>query len=552
MAVTTLLPLPIDDVLPQIVEALRSGRNAVLRAPTGAGKTTRVPPALLAAGVAGLGQILLLQPRRLAARAAAWRMAEERGTPLGEEIGYQVRFERRASRRTRILALTEGLLVRMLHDDPLLEHVGVIIFDEFHERTLAADLSLAIARRLQRDVRPDLKLLVMSATLDPVPIAGFLGDCPTIESIGRLHPVAISYLRHDDRAPIHVQVAGGVRQIIAETAGDVLAFLPGVGEIRRTARELESLAADGGLVVTELFGDLPLERQQAVLQPSQRRKIVLATNVAETSVTIPGVTGVVDSGLARINRVDPALGINRLDICRISRASADQRAGRAGRTAPGVCLRLWTEQTHRALTEHDSPEIERADLAGALIELQCWDERAAADFNWFEPPSAERLEQARRLLRQLGAIDDRGLTRLSATGWAVCRPSRGSPAYSAKSKTSAMPSGSRSLARCFPNAIHWPALRRQTWSIARIRTCSIASRHSKSSSEREGRKLRSAHLTPYGPLDSSFRPAINCCANVVPTNYWVPLLARPAVKQASVLQVLHCWTSQQWHRIANF
>ena len=412
MAVTTLLPLPIDDVLPQIVAAVRGGQNVVLRAPTGAGKTTRVPPALLDSGVAGPGQILLLQPRRLAARAAAWRMAEERGTPLGEEIGYQVRFERRASRRTRILALTEGLLVRMLHDDPLLEHVGLIVFDEFHERTLAADLSLAIARRLQRDVRPDLKLVVMSATLDPAPIARFLGDCPTIESAGRLHPVAISYLRHDDRAPIHVQAAGGVRQILAETAGDVLAFLPGVGEIRRTARELESLAADSGLAVMELYGDLPLERQQAVLQPSKRRKIVLATNVAETSVTIPGVTGVVDSGLARINRVDPALGINRLDVCRISRASADQRAGRAGRTAPGVCLRLWTKQTHRALAEHDAPEIERVDLAGALLELRCWDERAAADFTWFEPPSAERLEQARRLLRQLGATDDRGLTDL--------------------------------------------------------------------------------------------------------------------------------------------
>ena len=383
-----------------------------MRPPTGAGKTTRVPPALLDSGLAGKGQILLLQPRRLAARAAAWRMAEERGTPLGEEIGYQVRFERRAGRQTRILALTEGLLVRMLHDDPLLEQVGIIIFDEFHERTLAADLALAIARRLQREVRPDLKLLVMSATLDPEPIARFLGDCPRIESSGRLHPVAVSYLRHDDRQPIHAQVAAGVRQVFAQTSGDVLAFLPGVGEIRRTSRELESLAAESEIAVMELYGDLPLDRQQAVLQPSGRRKIVLATNVAETSVTIPGVTGVVDSGLARINRVDPALGINRLDLCRISRASADQRAGRAGRTAPGVCLRLWTEQSQRALAEYDTPEIERVDLTGALLELLCWDERAAADFTWFEPPSAQRLEQARRLLRQLGATDDLGLTDL--------------------------------------------------------------------------------------------------------------------------------------------
>jgi len=408
----TLPPLPIDDVLPQIIAALRRENCAVLRAPTGAGKTTRVPPALLDAGLAGQGQVLLLQPRRLAARAAAWRIAEERGTPLGEEIGYQVRFERKASRRTRILALTEGLLVRMLHDDPLLEHVGLIVFDEFHERTLAADLALAIARRLQQEVRPDLKLLVMSATLDPAPIARFLGDCPRIESTGRLYPVAISYQRHDQRAPIDRQVADGVERILAETTGDVLAFLPGVGEIRRTAGQLQTLAAENNLALLELYGDLPLERQQAVLRPSDRRKVVLATNVAETSVTIEGITGVVDSGLARINRVDPSLGINRLDVCRISRASADQRAGRAGRTAPGVCLRLWTEQTQRALAEHELPEIARIDLAGAMLELLCWDEQAAANFSWFEPPPPERLQQAQRLLRQLGATDERGLTNL--------------------------------------------------------------------------------------------------------------------------------------------
>jgi ATP-dependent helicase HrpB len=413
--------LPIDAVLPQIVAALREGNAAVLRAPTGAGKTTRVPPTLLDAGIAGRGQIVLLQPRRLAARAAAWRMAEERGTPLGGEIGYQVRFERKAGRETRVLVMTEGLFVRRLEADPLLEDVAAVLFDELHERSLDADLALAIVRRLQIEVRPDLKLLVMSATLDPAPIARFLGDCPRIEASGRLHPVAISYLRHDDRSPIHVQVAGGVRQIASQTAGAVLAFLPGVGEIWRTARELEAFAAENDLALLELYGDLPLDDQQAVLRPAGRRKIVLATNVAETSVTIEGITGVVDSGLARINRLDPALGINRLEVSRISRASADQRAGRAGRTAPGVCLRLWTEASQRALADHELPEIARVDLKGAVLHLLSWGESNVAAFPWFEPPAAERIDQAMELLRRLGAIEPVGATRLTEIGRRMAR-----------------------------------------------------------------------------------------------------------------------------------
>jgi len=405
-------PLPIDEVLPQLVGALTTGNAAVLRAPTGAGKTTRVPPALLDAGIAGRNQIVLLQPRRLAARAAAYRMAQERGSPLGEEIGYRVRFESKTSSRTRIVVLTEGLFVRMLQDDPLLERIGAVIFDEFHERTLDADLSLAIARRLQTEVRPDLKLLVMSATLDPGPIARFLGNCPTVTSAGRLYPVAIQYQKFDDRAPVPQQVATGVQEILTQTMGDVLAFLPGVGEIRRTAQELSPLAAARNLAVMELYGDLPLDRQQAVLQPADRRKVVLATNVAETSVTIAGVTGVVDSGLARVLRVDPAMGLNRLEIERISKASADQRAGRAGRTAPGVCLRLWTESTQRSLPELDTPEIGRADLAGALLELLSWGETDVANFPWFQPPPPEAVAQALLLLRQLGALHDGGLTDL--------------------------------------------------------------------------------------------------------------------------------------------
>jgi ATP-dependent helicase HrpB len=414
-------PMPIDAVLPQIVAALRDGNAAVLRAPTGAGKTTRVPPALSDAGIARRGQIVLLEPRRLAARAAAWRMADERGTPLGEEIGYQVRFERRAGRETRVLVMTEGLFVRRLQHDPFLENVAAVLFDEFHERSLDADLALAIVRRLQAEVRPELKLLVMSATLDPAPISRFLGDCPRIEASGRLHPVTISYLRHDDRSPIHGQVAGGVRQIASQTAGDLLAFLPGVGEIRRTARELESFAAEGDFALMELYGDLPLDEQQVVLRPANRRKIVLATNVAETSVTIEGITGVVDSGLARINRLDPALGINRLELSRISQASADQRAGRAGRTAPGVCLRLWTEATHRGLAELELPEIARVDLAGAVLHLLSWGESDVAAFPWFEPPAAERADQALDLLRRLGVIEAAGGTRLTEIGRLMAR-----------------------------------------------------------------------------------------------------------------------------------
>jgi ATP-dependent helicase HrpB len=380
-----------------------------------------VPPAILDAGVAGRGQIVLLQPRRLAARAAAWRMAEERGTPLGGEIGYQVRFEQRAGRETRVLVMTEGLFVRRLADDPLLENVAAVLFDEFHERSLDADLALAIVRRLQIEVRPDLKLLVMSATLDPTPIARFLGDCPRIEASGRLHPVAISYLRHDDRSPMPGQVAAGVRQIASQTSGDVLAFLPGVGEIRRTVRELEAFAAENDFALMELYGDLSLDVQQAVLRPANRRKIVMATNVAETSVTIEGITGVVDSGLARVNRLDPALGINRLELSRISQASADQRTGRAGRTAPGVCLRLWTKSAHRALAEHELPEITRVDLVGAVLHLLSWGERDLAAFPWFESPAVERINQAVDLLRRLGAIAADGATRLTEIGRRMAR-----------------------------------------------------------------------------------------------------------------------------------
>jgi ATP-dependent RNA helicase HrpB len=403
--------LPIDEAVPPLLAALREGPSAVLVAPTGAGKTTRVPLALLAAGLGGGGQVVMLEPRRIAARAAARRMAEETGAALGEEIGYQVRFDRKAGPRTKILVVTEGILVQRLQADPFLEGVGAVIFDELHERSLATDLSLAMARRVQREVRPDLKLLAMSATLDPGPIATFLGNAPTIESRGRLFPVDILYSERPDDRPLPARIAAGVRKVlgmIGGMAGDVLVFLPGVGEIQRCAEALAGLAAEQDLAVLPLYGDLPAERQDEVLRPMSgraRRKIVLATNVAETSLTIDGVTAVVDSGQVRRLRFDPATGLDRLELGKISRASAEQRAGRAGRQAPGICLRLWPAYENATLAERETPEIARVDLAGPALQLLAWGETDLAAFGWFEAPSPESLTAAVQLLWQLGAFD---------------------------------------------------------------------------------------------------------------------------------------------------
>ena len=384
----------------------------MLVAPTGAGKTTHVPPALRRAGVGGGRQIVMLEPRRIAARAAARRMAEENGWTLGREVGYQVRFDRQASAETKILVVTEGILVQMLQRDPFLEEIGAVIFDELHERTLQTDLSLAMARRVQRDARPDLRLVAMSATLDPGPVAAFLGDCPAIESRGRLYPVEVLYLERPDERPLAAQITAGVRRVLDTTAGDVLVFLPGVGEIQRAAEALEGLAAKRELVILPLYGDLPPERQDEVLRPLDRRKVVLATNVAETSITIDGVTAVVDSGLVRRLRFDPATGLDRLELGRVSRASAEQRAGRAGRQAPGICLRLWPAYEHATLPERESPEIARVDLAGPALQLLAWGETDLAVFAWFEAPAPEALAAAFVLLRRLGAVDDHGVTSL--------------------------------------------------------------------------------------------------------------------------------------------
>lgn len=401
-------PLPIDAVLPALLEALDRAGAAVLLAPPGAGKTTRVPPAIVDAGI--VGRVLVLQPRRVAARAAARRIATERGVELGAEVGYRVRFEDRTGPETRIELLTEGLLTRRLQLDPFLEGVGCVVFDEFHERSLHADLGLALLREVRRDVRPDLRLVVMSATLDPGPVAAWL-DAPVVRAEGRAFPVEIHYDPLPDDRPIHLRAAAAIRAALAaEADGDVLVFLPGVGEIERTADALGEIPAE----VLPLHGRLPAAAQDRALAPHAGRRVVLATNIAETSVTLEGVTTVIDSGLARAPRFDPAIGLERLERIRISRASADQRAGRAGRVRPGRCRRLWTESEHRGLLPYDAPEISRVDLTRAVLEVRAWgvDPRA---FGWFEAPPRATIEQAQALLRRLGALDDRGLTPLGDT-----------------------------------------------------------------------------------------------------------------------------------------
>ena len=408
-----MLPLlPIDHVLPQLSTALKSANSVVLKAPAGAGKTTRVPPALLAAGLAPFGQIVMLEPRRIAARTAARRMAFECNQRVGQSVGYRVRFEESVSRDTKILIVTEGILLRRLQDDPFLEGIDVVIFDEFHERRLDSDLALAMVRRVQQTVRPELKIVVMSATLDPASIAKYLGDCPIVESEGRLHPVRIDYLRRVERQHISELAISGIETVLQQTDGDVLVFLPGVGEIMKTRSELEPLARRHNLEIFTLFGDMSPEEQDRVLAPCGKRKVVLSTNVAETSVTIEGVTAVVDTGLARQMQFDADIGLDRLELTPVSRASCDQRAGRAGRTQPGICLRLWEEASHRRRSDFDSAELNRVDLSSAVLRLYAWGEADICEFPWFENPPAASLDHAVKLLRLLGAIDDSGVTGL--------------------------------------------------------------------------------------------------------------------------------------------
>jgi ATP-dependent RNA helicase HrpB len=407
-----LAPLPIDDVLPQLLAALRGHSAAVLQAPTGAGKTTRVPPAILDAGLAGERRILVLEPRRLAARAAARRIAFERGGRVGDEIGYHVRFDKQTGPRTRIAVVTPGILLRYLHDDPFLDSTALVVFDEFHERGLESDLALGMVRLLQQTVRTDLKIVVMSATLDTAGIAAYLGGAPVVVSEGRLHPVEILYEPKPPAESWPVATAKAIGRVLRRTEGDVLVFLPGMGEICQSERELAPLAEKLDMAVLPLHGDLPAEQQDAALVPQSRRKIVLSTNVAETSVTVSGVTGVVDTGLARVLTFDPAIGLDRLDLAPISKSSADQRAGRAGRERPGVCVRLWSEGQHLGRAEQIEPEIRRVDLAGALLHLLTLGEAHVERFPWLDPPPPATVTSALQLLHRLGAVDEAGPTEL--------------------------------------------------------------------------------------------------------------------------------------------
>ncbi len=399
--------LPIDLALPSILDSLSTNPRLVLGAPPGTGKTTRVPVALLKSGLldSDSSQILVLQPRRVAARSVASRIAQEQGWSLGEEVGYHIRFEKRISARTRLQVLTEGLLTRKLLNDPFLEGVGAVILDEFHERSLHADLALALVREVANSVRPDLAIIVMSATLDPGPVADFLGNCPIIIAQGRAFLVATEYRVVLRNNWLEAMVAELTREIESvDPSGDILAFLPGVDEIRRVSRRLEEVAKQCGTDLLPLHGTLPPEEQDRALRPSQRRKVILATNIAETSLTIDGVTVVIDSGLAREASFDPARGLDRLELTRISKASADQRAGRAGRTAPGHCIRLWSEREHHALAEADTPEIRRVDLTSTLLTLHSWGQSDPNQFGWFESPTRETLQGAERLLIMLGAL----------------------------------------------------------------------------------------------------------------------------------------------------
>src|SRR5581483_1229181 len=415
-----MIQLPVDSLLSQIISSLGQSPNLVIEAPPGAGKTTRIPPALLDTGIAGDGEVWVLEPRRLAARMSARRVAEERNEKPGETVGYQVRFDEVSGPRTRLRFLTEGVLTRRLLSDPRLKKAGVVILDEFHERHLQADIALALLRRLQQTVRPDLKIVAMSATLAADPIAGFLDNCPILRSEGRRFDVAVEHAaRHDDR-PLAEQVTSAIRRLVTEgLEGDVLVFLPGAAEIRRAQAGCEKIAAQSDLLILPLHGELPAAEQDRAVRPASQRKIILSTNVAETSITIDGVVAVVDSGLARIASHSPWSGLPTLNVARVSRASATQRAGRAGRTRPGRCLRLYTAQDFAARPDHETPEIRRLDLAEPVLELHAAGVTDPGSFAWFEAPSPQSLDAAESLLERVGAIDGSGL--ITETGKRMLR-----------------------------------------------------------------------------------------------------------------------------------
>jgi ATP-dependent helicase HrpB len=403
-------PLPIDGILPQVKAALAAGTRAVLVAPPGAGKTTRVPLALMDEPALAGGRILVLEPRRLAARAAASRMAATLGEKVGERVGLRVRMETKVSARTRVEVVTEGVFARMILDDPALEGVGAVLFDEFHERSLDADFGLALALDAQTGLREDLRLLVMSATLDGARVAGLLEGAPVLESEGRAFPVETVYLGRDPAQDVVEAVTRAILRAVERESGSILAFLPGQGEILRVAERLRERLRAPDVDVEPLFGAMERGAQDRAVSPAPagRRKIVLATSIAETSITIEGVRVVVDCGLVRAPRYEPDVGVTRLETIRVSRASADQRRGRAGRTEPGVCYRLWEEAATGALPAYATPEILSADLSGLALDCAEWGVREPASLRWLDAPPAPALNEARALLQRLGAVEADG------------------------------------------------------------------------------------------------------------------------------------------------
>ncbi|MBW1809466.1 MAG: DEAD/DEAH box helicase, partial [Deltaproteobacteria bacterium] len=396
----------LDRVIPEFIKKLSASRAVVLTAPPGAGKTTRIPPALLKAGFADQGQIVMLQPRRMAARAAAARMAAEYNQPIGGTVGYKIRFDEKVSSKTRILVATEGILTRRFLSDPFLEGVSCLILDEFHERSIHSDMALAFVRELMQ-VRDDLYCVVMSATLQTAPLAKFLGDCPVISVQTREFDLSVEHIAQAEDRPLHVRTASAVANLLGrpdDDQGDILVFLPGLADIKRTQQLLRQRDLPKEAEIVPLYGALTAQEQDRVLLPARQRRIVLATNIAETSLTVPGVTTVVDSGLCKQMRHDPKSGMDRLELVSISQASAEQRAGRAGRSGPGRALRLWTAHEHQGMPLADQPEIKRIDLARVLLEVLVFQPSDPGQFKFFEAPASQVLQSALSLLRMLSIV----------------------------------------------------------------------------------------------------------------------------------------------------
>ncbi len=416
--------LPIYELEAAVIDALRANGRLIVQAPTGSGKSTQLPQMLLSHGLLDGGQAVVLQPRRLAARLLARRVAEEVGSPLGDVVGYQIRMESRLSKATRIRFVTEGILLRQMAFDPTLPGVNVLVFDEFHERHLYGDISLARALQIQRSIRPDLRIVVMSATLETAALRDYLSPCDVLVSEGRSFPVTIEYLPRTvnfEQDPVWSVAVRECARVAARQAGDLLVFMPGSYEIGRTVQALQTEPGLRGFLVMPLHGELPPEAQDRAVARYEQRKIIVSTNVAETSLTIDGVTAVIDAGLARVARFDPHRGINTLLIEKISQASADQRAGRAGRTAPGACVRLWTEREHAQRARQELPEIRRLDLSEVVLTLKAAGIDEVASFPWLEAPEPKALARAETLLLDLGALANVAPSRITEVGRRMLR-----------------------------------------------------------------------------------------------------------------------------------